>query len=832
MAEILPHIDKQERTVLVQNKKQQSILWGKAFAQLQTMAAESGLFYQDKRLAPDFFGRSSISYEIESEDTLHQVRAKISTSTREFYLDECSWVCPGPPMFFIHGIALKATEHYIPPLWLWKLQKEPLLLEGKAFDHFIDACVDPSDPDMPPVIGGVVPPTTKEHSTPLLQLKDRAGATAQLFIQQGTQSYNNNTLPQDLLSDLQGWEKDLLETHYQKLHQREHIFYCPTDKVGKSLSFLLQCGWDVQDYLGKKVRLIEQQPLTMETKEQTVVVKGAIPFTQFSGSSSDIIGKIARKESFFSLQDGSVGLLEKSETTEQLAQCAAMGEFIGDQLHLPKQRIGALADLIKEQDLLDLKPLLFNAAEHFRTQSVTAGKEFTGKLRPYQQSGLAWLHFLYQNQLGGILADDMGLGKTVQILALLSLIPKGPHLICLPRSLLFNWKKEIQTFLPHASLMTHHGPERTKDPAVLAQAFIVLTSYGILKKDLPLFTSIQWKSAILDEAQTIKNSQTEIAKAAYQLPATVKIALSGTPIENHLLELWSLFRFSLPSLLPDEKTFSADIEASYSDARHLSMLKKTIRPFILRRNKAFAAPDLPRKIEQTIWVTMEKEQAETYQDFLQRAKKGLMKKVQADGVKKHRMEILETLLRLRQICCHPLLVQDQESIPSAKLHVVLSDLETVYKEGRKALVYSQFTQMLSLIKKELIKKKIPFVYLDGKTKNREEPVVQFQEDQNIPFFLMSIKAGGVGLNLSQADYVFLFDPWWNRAAENQAIDRAHRIGRKDTVIARRYIMQDTVEEKILALSEKKAALAKALIDDQSLGEQLTADDLYELVLRC
>jgi SNF2 family DNA or RNA helicase len=462
------------------------------------------------------------------------------------------------------------------------------------------------------------------------------------------------------------------------------------------------------------------------------------------------------------------------------------------------------------------------------------GSQFIGELRPYQQEGVNWLSFLYEYGFHGILADDMGLGKTVQVLAFLSQLQLSqPILIVLPTSLIFNWKKEIERFLPGQPVMVHHGSLRPKAFDLRSSGTFILTSYTTLRIDLPLFLSIEYQGVILDEAQVIKNAQTQTAQAVCRLNSQFRLSITGTPVENHLSELWSHFHFLIPELLGEHKEFEAELTAGVADSRYLKKIKRKIKPFILRRRKEEVAKDLPEKIEQIVWVEMAASQRQVYDEFLAGIRGNLLKKVETDGISRHRMEVLEAILRLRQICCHPLLVSahlaENQAIASSKLDILLQDLETILDEGRKVLVYSQFTSMLALIGKELKNRGWNFAYLDGSTMNREKVVNQFQEDPQVPIFLISLKAGGIGLNLTAADYVLLFDPWWNEAVENQAINRAHRIGRQDTVFAKRYLAQETIEEKIMILKEHKRLLIEDILDDETGNSCLTEQDLTFLL---
>jgi SNF2 family DNA or RNA helicase len=403
-------------------------------------------------------------------------------------------------------------------------------------------------------------------------------------------------------------------------------------------------------------------------------------------------------------------------------------------------------------------------------------------------------------------------------------------MIVVPTSLIFNWKKEIERFLPNYPITIHHGPKRAQ--SIEAKPQLILTTYTTLRLDFALLSQLTYTCLIIDEAQAIKNANTQTSRAVSRLEAPFRLSITGTPIENNLSELWSHFHFLIPDLFGDESSFTAEIQAGMSDPRFLKRIKKKIRPFLMRRRKEEVAKDLPEKIEQTVWVEMNEGQRALYEQFLTGVRQNVLSKVSVDGVGKHRMEILEAIMRLRQICCDPLLVSTDdghEDRQSAKLDALMEDLETAIAEGRKVLVYSQFTSMLALISKQVQKRGWNYVYLDGSTQNREKVVTEFQENPGIPLFLISLKAGGIGLNLTAADYVFLYDPWWNNAVENQAIDRAHRIGRKDTVIAKRYIVAESIEEKMMKLKAAKSSLAAELFDDDSISTQLTSDDLLFLI---
>jgi SNF2 family DNA or RNA helicase len=503
-------------------------------------------------------------------------------------------------------------------------------------------------------------------------------------------------------------------------------------------------------------------------------------------------------------------------------------------VRVKKTQIGALEPLWKyatsSESLCDLK----NKLQSFSgIQEALPSNAFQGKLRPYQQQGVNWLAFLYEYGFHGILADEMGLGKTIQILAFLSQLPvKGPHLIILPTSLLFNWRNEIRNFLPLTKCTIHQGGERAKTREDLQNADIILTSYTTLRLDLPLLLTLSYSCVILDEAQMIKNAHTQTAQAVCQLTAQLRLCLTGTPVENHLQELWSHFHFLMPDLFGSQERFEADIQAAQADRRYLERIKRKVAPFLLRRRKQDVATDLPPRIDQVVWIEMPEEQRVLYDQLLAGFKSGLLKKVEAEGIGKHRLEVLEALLRLRQVCCHPLLVSslfEQPVLASAKFDALLHDLETIVEEGRKVLVYSQFTSMLKLMTQAARERQWTYSYLDGSTQNREEVVTRFQDDPSQLLFFISLKAGGVGLNLTAADYVYIYDPWWNEAVEEQAINRAHRIGRESVVIAKRFVLAESVEEKMMRLKAAKRLMIEDLLEGEALSSNLTLDDLQILL---
>jgi superfamily II DNA or RNA helicase len=456
------------------------------------------------------------------------------------------------------------------------------------------------------------------------------------------------------------------------------------------------------------------------------------------------------------------------------------------------------------------------------------------RLREYQLVGWEWLTRLATNNLGGILADEMGLGKTVQTLAFLRAHQGlGPALVVCPTSLVTNWEDEARKFTPELKTLVLEGADRAARFKSIAAVDIVITSYALLRRDIDTLREITFSTVVLDEAQHIKNPETQNAQAAFALRAKHRFVLTGTPMENSVRDLWSIMNFALPGYLGDRNDFRERYElpiarGSAPDVQR--RLSRRLQPFLLRRRKRDVAKDLPEKIEQVVPCSLTSHQRAAYDALLREIQQGLGNSGKNVNAGAQRMKMLTGLLRLRQVCCDLRLVGIDKEETSAKLDLLDELLEEAIDGEHRVLVFSQFVSMLHLIRERLEKLEISFCYLDGSTKQRQEIVDRFQNDSAIPVFLISLKAGGVGLNLSAADTVIHFDPWWNPAVEAQATDRAHRIGQTRVVTAYKLITRDTVEEKILRLQEKKRAAIDAAIDsEEPLMTGLTTEELEELL---
>jgi SNF2 family DNA or RNA helicase len=557
---------------------------------------------------------------------------------------------------------------------------------------------------------------------------------------------------------------------------------------------------------------------------------GSVPFPQ-------LLAALQRGEDVVVLDDGSVGLLPE-EWLERYAGAASFGEADGERIRFRQSQAALLDALLAAQPETSYDEAFGRARAELQAFTGIPPEDppasFHGTLREYQREALGWFTFLRRFGFGGCLADDMGLGKTVMVLAMLDARRQekkkgrpGTSLAVVPRSLVFNWIDEAARFAPDLKVLDHTGASR--DIERLDESDLVLTTYGTMLRDAPLLKDTEFDYVILDEAQAIKNAATASAKAARLLRGRHRLALSGTPLENHLGELWSLFEFLNPGLLGSAKAFQK--ASSPRASEDLTLLSRALRPFILRRTKQQVAPELPGRTEQTLHCELEGAQRRHYDELRTHYRETLLARIARDGVNKSKMQILEALLRLRQAACHSGLIDPKRAHESsAKFDVLIPRLMEVIEEGHKALVFSQFTSLLALLRPRLEQLGVVYEYLDGRTRDRAERVDRFQTDPDCPLFLISLKAGGIGLNLTAAEYVFLLDPWWNPAVEAQAIDRAHRIGQARHVFAYRLLARDTVEEKVAELQQSKRTLADAILNaDAGLVRTLKAEDLEMLL---
>jgi superfamily II DNA or RNA helicase len=623
------------------------------------------------------------------------------------------------------------------------------------------------------------------------------------------------------------------------------LWIIPQSRLPAAVRDLVAAGWQVEAE-GRLFHNPNSVNLHIASGIDWFELHGTVEFGESRIMAPKLLAALKRHESTILLDDGSYGMLPE-EWLQKYGMLAELGTSHGDHVRFKRNQAGLLDALLASQPEIGSDELFERVRSELRSfrgvSAVDPPSGFQGQLRPYQREGLGWLHFLQQFGFGGCLADDMGLGKTVQVLSLLEerralraeAAPADrlpPSLVVMPRSLIFNWKQEAERFTPGLRVLEHAGGVRIRGHKHFDDYDAVFTTYGTLRRDAPFFKDKLFDYVILDEAQAIKNASTESAKAARLLRGHHRLALSGTPIENHLGELWSLFEFLNPGMLGAATVFKLGKgSGSKPDDELRTLLAQALRPFILRRTKAQVARDLPDKVEQTLFCQLEPAQRTLYNELRDHYRRALLNRIERDGLEKSKIHILEALLRLRQAAIHPGLI-DKSRIneASAKLDMLMPQLAELLEEGHKALIFSQFTSMLGILRTRLDEEHIRYEYLDGQTSNRAAPVERFQNDPESKLFLISLKAGGLGLNLTAAEYVFLLDPWWNPAVEAQAVDRTHRIGQTRSVFAYRLIAKDTVEEKVLELQQTKRDIADAIINqDNSLIRDLRTEDLAILL---
>jgi len=619
--------------------------------------------------------------------------------------------------------------------------------------------------------------------------------------------------------------------------QTVHAEVAPRKFAG-AIRTLMAEEWHVEAD-GRKCRVGGAVSVSVSSGIDWFDVEGHVSFDDVSVPLPAVLAALKRGETTIVLDDGTFGVVPEQwlKRFSPLAGAAALDKegarFARSQVALLDALLAAEANVTCDETFRRLRDELLTFSS---VEPADPPEGFVGALRGYQREGLGWLHFLRRFGFGGCLADDMGLGKTVQALAALAGCYRnggGTSLVVVPRSLVLNWMQEAERFAPQLKVLNHTGTDRRKSTEHLSEYDLVLTTYGTLRRDVTFLREFEFEYVILDEAQAIKNANTAAAKAARLLRGRNRLAMSGTPIENHLGELWSLFEFLNPGMLGTATVFSSVTSGNGAnvDGDMRELLSHALRPFILRRTKQQVASDLPEKTEETIYCELAPAQRKLYNELRGYYRQNLLAKVDKTGIGKAKIMVLEALLRLRQAACHPGLIDKKKAgHASAKLDVLLGQLEDVAAEGHNVLVFSQFTSMLAIVRSRLDTRKICYEYLDGRTRNRAERVERFQTDAECGVFLISLKAGGLGLNLTAADYVVLLDPWWNPAVEAQAIDRAHRIGQTRPVFAYRLVAKDTVEERILELQKSKRALADSIITaDNSLIRDLSREDL-ELLL--
>jgi superfamily II DNA or RNA helicase len=628
----------------------------------------------------------------------------------------------------------------------------------------------------------------------------------------------------------EGWRLEYGPRFPLKLIDAEYRFYGEVEADALNAALTVELGIDVD---GERINLL---PTLREGLRDG-------RFNDLPGAADAIVALTLPGERRLPIAAGRLRFI--LNTLNELGEVGAIDQR---RLQLPRARAAVLIELEAELGAGKrlwpgagaVRELADRLARFAGMPATPVPATLNAALRPYQVEGLSWLRFLADSGLSGILADDMGLGKTVQVLAFLVGEQEAgrvdrPTLVVCPKSVLPNWAAEAARFAPTLRQLVHAGPERGKRRARFADVDLVLTTYPVLARDVDALAAQPWHLLALDESQMIKNPATLAARAARKLDARLRVCLTGTPLENHLGELWAQFDFLLPGLLGSKADFTRNFRKPIEKGRDRDTrerLRRRIRPFLLRRTKDQVVADLPEKTEVTRTIALEGRQRDLYETLRASYAEEIRGYIAAQSFERNRMRVLEGLMRLRQVCCDPRLIalEGGKAAPSAKLDYLMDMLHELIAAGRRILVFSQFTSMLELIEAELHAERIRYVKLTGQTEDRATPVQRFQRGE-VPVFLISLRAGGFGLNLTRADTVIHYDPWWNPAVESQATDRAHRIGQDKPVFVYRLIAGDSVEERILALQARKRELADALFDEsgQSLASMLTSDDWLALL---
>ncbi len=551
---------------------------------------------------------------------------------------------------------------------------------------------------------------------------------------------------------------------------------------------------------------------------------------------------LANKQQFVQLNDGTLGILPE-EWLKKYSLLFRVGEGKTDTLKLSRYHLSVVDELYEtrneEELIVQLEEKYQRLRQFNKITEIEPPYHLKMILRPYQVAGYQWLNYLAEINWGGILADDMGLGKTVQALSFIEYYKKKngklKALVVCPTTLIYNWENEIKKFTPELSYRIHHGGSRTRIREELIDHDVTITTYGTLRSDIKLLMSVEFDYVILDESQAIKNPSSKVTKAACLLNAKHRLCMSGTPLQNNTFDIFAQMNFLNPGMLGTTEFFRQEFAIpvdKFGEQERKEHLRKILYPFILRRTKEQVAKDLPEKQEMILFCEMEDKQRQIYDAYRNDFRNQILGTIEMQGIQKSQLTILQGLMKLRQICDSPAIMNEQDKFENHSIKLDELSREITENIGNhKALIFSQFLGMLALIKEKLIELGVKYEYFDGSTSapDREKAIQSFQNDEEVRVFLISLKAGGVGLNLTAADYVYIVDPWWNPAVEQQAIDRTHRIGQTKNIFAYRMICKDTIEDKILQLQDKKRALAKELIaDDATFVKSLSREDVEYL----
>lgn len=622
----------------------------------------------------------------------------------------------------------------------------------------------------------------------------------------------------------------------------ENPSYGAINWVNEHIEILEASGFEIEQATGQKKFVLGASKIDLEVKEGNdwFDIHAVVWFGKYQIPFLSLKQHILHKKREFLLPDGEVAIIPDKWFT-QYGSLFSLAEA-GQTLKLKKHHIGLINDLAEDSLAnVTLERKLQRLSDFEDIADTQMPVHFKGTLRDYQKAGYNWFSFLREYNFGGCLADDMGLGKTIQTLAMLQKVKEDDQLlgtqttslIIMPTSLIYNWLTEAKKFTPKLKILAHTGTNRNKDVANFANYDIIITTYGVTRVDVDELKNFYFNYIILDESQNIKNPASKSFKAVRSLKSKHRLILSGTPVENSVSDLWSQLTFLNPGLLGTQAFFYEEYVQAIEkkkDEEKARKLQSIIKPFVLRRTKEQVAAELPPKTEQVIYCDMSEDQAAYYEKTKSAYRNDLLQSMDDGTFAKKQVQLLQGLTALRQLANHPVMIDGEYISDSGKFENVIHTLDNVLKGGHKVLVFSQFVKHLDIFKKHFEAEHIPFAYLDGSTRNRGEIVSEFQQNTDLKVFLISIKAGGVGLNLTQADYVFILDPWWNPAVEQQAIDRTHRIGQDKKVFIYKFIAKDTVEEKILALQNRKKSLANSLITtEESFFKSLSKEDIRDIL---
>ncbi|WP_025143333.1 DEAD/DEAH box helicase [Pedobacter jeongneungensis] len=622
----------------------------------------------------------------------------------------------------------------------------------------------------------------------------------------------------------------------------ENPSYAAINWINEHIELLEASGFEIEQATGQKKFVFGASKIDLEVKEGNdwFDIHAVVWFGKYQIPFLSLKQHILHKKREFLLPDGEVAIIPDKWFT-QYGSLFSLAEA-GQTLKLKKHHIGLINDLAEDSLAnVTLERKLQRLSDFEDIADTQMPVHFKGSLRDYQKAGYNWFSFLREYNFGGCLADDMGLGKTIQTLAMLQKVKEDDQLletqttslIIMPTSLIYNWLTEAKKFTPKLKILAHTGTNRNKDVANFANYDIIITTYGVTRVDVDELKNFYFNYIILDESQNIKNPASKSFKAVRSLKSKHKLILSGTPVENSVSDLWSQLTFLNPGLLGTQAFFYEEYVQAIEkkkDEEKARKLQSIIKPFVLRRTKEQVAAELPPKTEQVIYCDMSEDQAAYYEKTKSAYRNDLLQSMDDGTFAQKQVQLLQGLTALRQLANHPVMIDGTYISDSGKFENVIHTLDNVLKGGHKVLVFSQFVKHLDIFKKHFEAENIPFAYLDGSTRNRGEIVSEFQQNTDLKVFLISIKAGGVGLNLTQADYVFILDPWWNPAVEQQAIDRTHRIGQDKKVFIYKFIAKDTVEEKILALQNRKKSLANSLITtEESFFKSLSKEDIRDIL---